>query len=158
MLDLKNENTLSAYNLSNDTIIVLENTSETANKEHDHSEDFLCKTDVSENQLAQSKHVVLLTGKGCPSAHLQANFTPRDKPEISAEARHHLALAKPGLEHQDRPWENNHWRTLWLHSQWIVRARLHRPAQEALRKWADSHSWKCSKSQLPTQPISLCRI
>ena len=47
MIELKNENSLSSYSVTDGTTIILENLSTTANKDHSHNEDFLCKTDVS---------------------------------------------------------------------------------------------------------------
>ena len=49
ILQLINENYLSSYNVSDGSTITLENTSNSANREHSHdfSEGFACKADVS---------------------------------------------------------------------------------------------------------------
>lgn len=47
MIELKNENSLSSYNVMDGATIILENLSNTANKDHTHNENFVCKSDVS---------------------------------------------------------------------------------------------------------------
>lgn len=47
IIELKNENSLSTYISSDEATIILENLSSSANQDHSHTDDFVCKTDVS---------------------------------------------------------------------------------------------------------------
>ena len=66
IIDLKNENTISAYNLNDCCTIILENLSSVANQEHAHSEEFVCKTDVSETRSKLTPRCPFLPRLGRP--------------------------------------------------------------------------------------------
>ena len=50
-IELKNENSLSTYNISDNATIILENLSNTANQEHAHNENLDCVSEVSQSLL-----------------------------------------------------------------------------------------------------------
>ena len=52
-VELKNENSLSMYNITENATIILENLSSLANMEHSHNEDFVCKSDEVHDHISR---------------------------------------------------------------------------------------------------------